>query len=312
MQANLPSSRPREQTRRRHGQCRAPNLDRAAATRSDLPGAAPIDPRGYFFGITVPPDFPQTESGREIRRGYALTVAVAFVLGLALGIIVPQAMPAAVFLPIFASTGAFFYARHHVKPFSTSARRPAEAEVGGGESLPTWTLLGLPPFAVPAIIAAYLRSHWDEIPARFPVHWGWDGQPNRRAARTTQGVYGPLWFAVAIMALMAVLALVMFYGSRRSPLRIAVLKIMIGVEYLFAFIFAIGGLLPLQRFYPAALILPIVLFVGALLAICSSLRPIPISQPMRRRTSAGISRPFTTTAPIPRFLCKIALGSGIR
>ena len=48
-----------------------------------------LTPRGYFFGITVPPDFPQTESGREIRRGYALTVAVAFVLGLALGIIVP-------------------------------------------------------------------------------------------------------------------------------------------------------------------------------------------------------------------------------
>jgi hypothetical protein len=91
-----------------------------------------LTPRGYFFGITVPPDFPQTESGREIRRGYALTVAVAFVLGLALGIIVPQAMPAAVFLPIFASTGAFFYARHHVKPFSTSARRLPAAEVGGG------------------------------------------------------------------------------------------------------------------------------------------------------------------------------------
>jgi uncharacterized membrane protein len=226
-----------------------------------------LTPRGYFFGIRVPPDFPQTESGREIRRGYALTVAVAFALGLALGIIVPQAMPAAVFLPIFASTGAFFYARHHVKPFSTSARRPPAAEVGDGrESLPAWTLLGLLPFAVPAIVAAYLRSRWDEIPARFPVHWGWDGQPNRWAARTLHGVYGPLWLAAAIMALMAVLALVTFYGSRGSPLRIAVLKIMIGVEYLLAFIFAIVGLLPLQRFSPAALILPIVLFVGALLA----------------------------------------------
>jgi hypothetical protein len=123
--------------------------------------------RGYFFGITVAPDFPQTESGHEIRRGYTLTVAVAFVLGLALGIIVPQAMPAALFLPIFASTGAFFYARHHVKPFSTSAHRPPAAEVGGGrESLPAWTLLGLPPFAVPAIVAAYLRSHcWSQTEA---------------------------------------------------------------------------------------------------------------------------------------------------
>ena len=65
---------------------------------------------------------------------------------------------------------------------------------------------------------------------------------------------------------MAIVAVVMFYGARRSPLRIAVLKIMIGVEYLLAFIYAIVGLLPLHRFGPAVLFLPIVVFVGALLA----------------------------------------------
>ena len=226
-----------------------------------------LTPRGYYFGITVPSDFPQTATGREIRRGYMFTVAIAFALGLALGIVVPQAMAAAVLLPIFASTGAFFYARHHVKPFSTSARRaPTVESAAGRESLPAWTLLGLPPFLVPAAIAAYLQSSWDKIPARCPVHWGWDGQPNRWVDRTPHGVYGPLWFAAGLMALMAIMAVVMFYGARRSPLRIAVLKIMIGVEYLLAFIYAIVGLLPLHRFGPAVLILPIVVFVGALLA----------------------------------------------
>jgi uncharacterized membrane protein len=226
-----------------------------------------LTPRGYYFGITVPSDFPQTETGREIRRGYMFTVALAFALGLALGIVVPQAMAAAVLLPIFASTGAFFYARHHVKPFSTSARRaPTVESAAGRESLPAWTLLGLPPFLVPAAIAAYLQSNWNKIPARFPVHWGWDGQPNRWVDRTPHGVYGPLWFAAGLMALMAIMAVVMFYGARRSPLRVAMLKIMIGVEYLLAFIYAIVGLLPLHRFGPAVLILPIVVFVGALLA----------------------------------------------
>ena len=225
-----------------------------------------LTPRGYYFGITVPPEFPQTADGRQIRRGYMLTVAIAFALGLALGIAVPQGIPAAVLLPIFASAGAFFYARHHVKPFSTSMPSvSATRGEAGPESLPAWSLLGLPPFAVPAVIAAYLQSNWDRIPARFPVHWGWDGRPNRWVERTPHGVYGPLWFAAGLMALMAILAVVTFYGSRRSPLRIAVLKIMIGTEYLLAFIFAIVGLLPLHRFSPAVMVLPIVIFVGALL-----------------------------------------------
>jgi hypothetical protein len=34
-----------------------------------------LTPPGYFLGITVPPDFPQTESGRQIGRGYMLTVS---------------------------------------------------------------------------------------------------------------------------------------------------------------------------------------------------------------------------------------------
>jgi uncharacterized membrane protein len=235
-----------------------------------------LTPRGYYFGIAVPPRFPQTEPGRGIRRGYLLAVAIAFALGLALGVAVPQAVAAAVLLPIFASAGAFFYARHHVKLHSAPSRRPPQAVAEAGrESLPAWTLLALPPFAVPAVIAARLRSNWDRIPARFPVHWGWDGQPNRWAERTPHSVYGPLWFSAGMMALMAILAVVMFYGSRRSPLRIAVLKIMIGVEYLLAWIIAVVGLLPLVRFSPAALMLPIAIFVGALLAYLFKLSADP-------------------------------------
>ena len=233
-----------------------------------------LTPRGYFFGIPVPPEFARTELGRGTLRGYMIAVAVAFAVGVATGIAVPQAAAVAVLLPIFGSVGAFFFARHHVKLSSSPGNRLSEAEIGR-EPLPVWTILGLLPFAIPAAVGLYLRSRWDEIPIRFPVHWDWNGQPNRWIERTPQGVFAPLWFSAGMMAIMAMLALVMFYGSRPSPLRIAMVKIMIGVEYLLAIIFAIVGLLPLHRFSPAALLLPIFVFVAALLAYLFKLTAEP-------------------------------------
>lgn len=233
-----------------------------------------LTPRGYFFGISVQPEFPRTEAGRRILRGYMIAVAVAFAIALAIGIAIAQAAAVAVLLPIFGSAGAFFYARHHVKLFSSPGNRLSDAEISR-EPLPAWTILGLLSFAIPAAVGLYLRSRWNEIPIRFPVHWDWNGQPNRWVERTPRGVFAPLWFSAGIMAIMAILALVMFYGSRPSPLRIAVLRIMIGVEYLLAIIFAIVGLLPLHRFSAVALILPILVFVAALLAYLFKLAAEP-------------------------------------
>jgi uncharacterized membrane protein len=54
----------------------------------------------------------------------------------------------------------------------------------------------LPPFWIsPAILAAaaaYLAKRWDELPARWVVHWGAGGRPNGWASPSFQGVYGVL------------------------------------------------------------------------------------------------------------------------
>jgi uncharacterized membrane protein len=68
-----------------------------------------------------------------------------------------------------------------------------------------WPILEPLPFAILAAAALVLDARWEEIPARFAVHFGADGSPNGWAPRTPAGVFGPL---VAGAAVAAVLALV--------------------------------------------------------------------------------------------------------
>jgi uncharacterized membrane protein len=62
----------------------------------------------------------------------------------------------------------------------------------------TW----VPPFWIsPAVLAAswaYLAKHWDELPARWAVHWGADGRANGWATPSFQGVYGVLLLGLVI------------------------------------------------------------------------------------------------------------------
>jgi uncharacterized membrane protein len=183
-------------------------------------------------------------------------------------IALPQAAPAVsmILIPLTACV-AFFYARSRVRSYSVPVAPVREAEISRGpEHLPLWTLLALPPFAIPLNVAAYLRAHWDKIPERFPVHWGWDGQPNGWETRTLHGVYGPLWFSAALMAMLMILGLAGYYGARRSAMRVAMLKVMIPTMYLLGFVFGMVGLLPLRQFSLIELMLPVLLFVGVVLA----------------------------------------------
>jgi hypothetical protein len=46
-----------------------------------------------------------------------------------------------------------------------------------------WVLFVLPPLIL-AGAAFYLQANWDQIPDRFPVHWGIDGKPDRWAVKS--------------------------------------------------------------------------------------------------------------------------------
>jgi uncharacterized membrane protein len=226
-----------------------------------------LTPRRYYFGMTVAPGFRESENGRAVRRAYNTAILIAAISAVTLMIALPKIAPAASMLPVpLATCIAFFYARSRVQSSSEPITPVREAEISRGpERLPLWTLLALPPIAIPALTAVYLNARWDKIPARFPVHWGLDGQPNRWVERTPHGVFGPLWFNAAIMAVLITLALAGYYGSRRSPMRLAMLKMMVALMYLLGFVFALVGLLPLHHFSLIVFLLPIVVFVAVIL-----------------------------------------------
>jgi hypothetical protein len=129
--------------------------------------------------------------------------------------------------------------------------REAELETDAG-GLPWWAWLALPPFAGPAAAMMYLRSHWQEIPARYPVHFALNGEPDRWV--TERAVYAPMWFAEGMLVLMLLLSTAVLIGSRKSVRPTAIPGIFVGAMYLMSMIFAAVGLMPLVQVPPMALL----------------------------------------------------------
>ena len=228
-----------------------------------------FSPRRYCFGITVPPEFHATDAARAALRRYHWRVAVSIaVAALAVLYLAPRspALAGAVapLAPLLAGTVAFFRERGNLHDAIEAAPSSTPA-LSGEHHLPGWLAWALPPFAFPLAVALYLQAHWDQIPERFPIHWGASGQPNGWAHRTAGGVYGPLLFAAGLMLLMLLLGLAMYYGSRHSPQMLSVLKILIAVTYLLGLVFAGVGLLPLRVVSPTVFLVAVPVFVIALL-----------------------------------------------
>jgi len=255
-----------------------PLLAFSAALMYLLPHITPVR---YFFVITVPPDFPASETGRSILRFYHARLTAVVLLSAAIvaavSPVAPRATPfLAILLPAFGGLAAYLTARNRARPYSISATAIREAELSTApDRLPRWIALSLPPFAAPLAAAAYLRARWDEIPARFPVHWDFQGQPDRWAEKSARGVYGPLLVEAALMLLILLIALVMFYGARRGRQRNAVLKLEVGLLYYLAYTFTIVSLMPVIAVPVAAHLVPGALFAIFVLAWCFKLARDP-------------------------------------
>jgi uncharacterized membrane protein len=105
--------------------------------------------------------------------------------------------------------------RSRVMPHSIQASTIREAVLAPRVAhLPGGWLLQLAPFAILAATAIYLHLHWDQIPDRFPVHWGIDGRPNGWSVRTPMGVYGPLILGASILAALALITYSIFREAR--------------------------------------------------------------------------------------------------
>ena len=134
------------------------------------------------------------------------------------------------------------------------------------ERLPWFAWLAAGPFLILVAAARYLALNWRRIPARFPVHWGANGLPNRWAERTTRGVYGPLLFGAELCAWILVMGLAGWFGARRSRSRPVMLGIMVAAQYLIAGMFSLISVQALLgipvwviALLPLAILIPVII-----------------------------------------------------
>jgi len=221
-----------------------------------------------YFAVTVPRDFRDSGDGRAILRRYRLELIIfsAIALAIALAAIwmllakyLEFAPLAGIVLQLAGAFFAYYRARQRVQPHAVAPVTVREAELAPHEvRLPGGWLVQIPPFALLAFAALWLRLHWDSIPDRFPIHWGINGQPNGWATRSIQGVYASLAIAAVICAGMAFLAYATLRWSRlirvsgpagtgERRFRHTVVSILVAVEYFMAIEFTWVGLLPLAH-----------------------------------------------------------------
>jgi uncharacterized membrane protein len=250
-----------------------------------------------FFAVTVRAWYRATPDARSIVWRYRLWVALHLLIALGLLFAALRIRPASPNTLLVASLvamawqqagwfAAFQGARRRAMPHATPPTTwreadltPRSARLPGG-----WPCQALP-FAALAGAALYLRSRWDSLPERFPVHWGFDGRPNGWSTRSLTGVFGPLLITALVAAAMALLAGWQLRsvrqiraggvaGAAERHQHQAILWALLGVEYLLTLTSIWASLLPLRAGAPngqpagAPEIVPLlVLSVAVLLAV---------------------------------------------
>lgn len=160
--------------------------------------------------------------------------------------------------------------------------RSVELTAGNPDTPRCWTPMVVALLAVPlvalAATAAYLHAHRAQLPERIPMHWDWQGAPNRWAGRTAMGVYTPLAAGGALTLMMTAIALAAWWGARRSVWSAPVVLALVGWTWMVGGLFTMMGLLPLHYFPPGRVFgfagaMAIVIVVVTVIAVRRMQRP---------------------------------------
>jgi len=221
-----------------------------------------------YFAVTVPAEFRDSAEGWSILKRFR--VEVAMVSFLALVVVLAPARTVESTYAMVATLGglflqgagvffAYYRARRRVLPHAVAPATVREAVLAPRPArLPGGWLLQLPPFAILAGAGIWLQTHWEQIPATFPIHWGANGRPNNWSTRTPGGVYGVLLMGAVLCAFMGYLAFALLRwsrpvqvggpaGERERRFRKMVGSILVAIQYLVALQFAWIGLTPLAN-----------------------------------------------------------------
>jgi len=181
--------------------------------------------REIFFAVTLSSSYRETPDARKTLRRYRAAVWVHALIATSLVVAAgSQGVPWLQIVAIYWLAGgcflAFLKARHETLPHAQPPAPLREAAVlprPSGIFSSLW--LQACPFAILAATALYLQLHWSEIPAKFPVHWGLDGQMDRWATRSFAGVYGPLLMGACLCLSLALMSYGIQHWTRQLRAR---------------------------------------------------------------------------------------------
>lgn len=219
--------------------------------------------RELFFAVTVRADFPESAEGEAILRRYGLGVVLVTLASAAIavwGASTARLAPAlaAPLLEIGGCFWAFLRARASVLPHAAEPTAVREARLAPRQiRIPGGWPAQIAPLAILAGAALFLWTQWQRIPARFPVHWALDGQPNRWDTRSLGGVFGPLLLGAVFVALLIFFGFAIIRWTRRvhatgsaAEAELArerrYLLLLVFTEYILAGIVTWAAMLPLR------------------------------------------------------------------
>ena len=239
----------------------------------------PYIPRPYrLFGVVVPREIRYGNEGRKMLRSYGFHLLPWSVATLLAALCLPIAWAAIwmiflSFIPLIAATQAFSRGRAGALPFALHAPSTREVQLTEkADQLLLQASLFLVPLAMLAGVALYIRSRWNDIPARFPVHWASDGTVNGWSSRSLPGVYGPLIIGTMVVLFLMAISAISSWGSRKNAFSAASKIMVIAVSFVIATAFSWAALLPFHGLSTRAILwLDIASFVFLAAMVCLSL-----------------------------------------
>ncbi len=214
------------------------------------------------FAITVNPGFRNSPVGRKILRQFTWWMILTSGLGIALTWLGVRDGAFSILFALgwLSSLGGilsgYVTARGQVAPHRVSPSTQHEAEVRPRDVRLAGGWLGqLGPLLILAGCVIYLLLHWQDIPARFPIHWGLDGQPNGWSTRGRGVFLGPILGALTCLMITGMLLLTAREVRRihnSGPGRIQEARnlknvqwLLLGINYWLASLFGALSLMPL-------------------------------------------------------------------
>lgn len=228
--------------------------------------------RKVLFGVAVTGEVSRSASARSAVSSFRTAMAVVIALSIAAFWIVPDSLLAitAALVPLVTLAVAMMLFHQRYRRFERHAIQMAAPEgplTVDRDPLPWYTWLGVVPFLLLGGAALLLNARWEDIPDRFPIHWGVNG-PDRWADRSVRAVFGPLVFGAVLAGWMLIMGIAGWIWSRRTPLRPAMLGSMLCVEALIACLFGVVALNPVYQWpiwaiviLPLALIIPMIAYL---------------------------------------------------